>query len=105
MGATGNKNQKKKKNGKTSQRTGTSKVQAPEKSKKRFSLIIFRDWCKACGICSAFCPKGVICKDDDAYPSILHPDKCSGCRFCELHCPDFAINVVEEGDEPPRNAS
>ena len=105
MGSTGKKSQQMEKKRKTSHSTGPSQSRAPKKSKKRFSLMIFRDWCKACGICSAFCPKGVIGKDDDASPLILLPDKCSGCRFCELHCPDFAINVLEKDDEPHGNAT
>ncbi|MBW2195549.1 MAG: 4Fe-4S binding protein [Deltaproteobacteria bacterium] len=57
--------------------------------------MIFRDWCKACGICSAFCPKNVISMDQTGAPVIEHPDDCIGCLFCELHCPDFAITIRE----------
>jgi 2-oxoglutarate ferredoxin oxidoreductase subunit delta len=64
--------------------------------KKTYTPRIFKDWCKSCGICVAFCPKGVIGKDETGAPEILHPDRCIGCRFCELHCPDFAISVREE---------
>ncbi|OEU83572.1 MAG: hypothetical protein BA865_09570 [Desulfobacterales bacterium S5133MH4] len=66
-----------------------------KKLKKLYDQIIFRDWCKACGICSAFCPKNVICRDETGAPVIERPDDCIGCRFCELHCPDFAITITE----------
>jgi len=66
-----------------------------ENSNNQYDQVIFRDWCKACGICSAFCPKGVIGRDETGAPVIEHPDACIGCRFCELHCPDFAITVKE----------
>ncbi|MGM0427930.1 MAG: 4Fe-4S dicluster domain-containing protein [Thermodesulfobacteriota bacterium] len=71
-------------------------VQAgPGKPRKYYDPIIFRDWCKACGICIAFCPKHVIGRSKDGKPVIERPDDCIGCRFCELHCPDFAITVKE----------
>lgn len=63
--------------------------------KKLFDQIIFQDWCKACGICMAFCPVQIINSDKHGKPEISDPDKCIGCRFCELHCPDFAITIVE----------
>ena len=76
----------------------------PEKEKKRqskerYEQIVFRDWCKSCGICSAFCPKKVIGRDERGAPVIENPDDCIGCRFCELHCPDFAITIRDrDGD-------
>ena len=75
-----------------SRKSGLSKSR---NSKKSYEQIFFRDWCKACGICSAFCPKGVIDLDDSGRPEIKNPDDCIGCRFCELHCPDFAVTVRE----------
>jgi 2-oxoglutarate ferredoxin oxidoreductase subunit delta len=66
-----------------------------KKTTQKFDQIIFRDWCKACGICSAFCPKNVIGRDASGAPVIERPDDCIGCRFCELHCPDFAITIRE----------
>jgi 2-oxoglutarate ferredoxin oxidoreductase subunit delta len=65
-------------------------------SGKTFTQILFRDWCKACGICSAFCPRHVIERDDAGKPVFAHPCRCIGCRFCEFHCPDFAITIAEE---------
>ena len=70
-----------------------------DKPKKHYSQLIFRDWCKSCGICIAFCPKKVIGRDENGAPVILRPDDCIGCRFCELHCPDFAITVTERDAE------
>ena len=105
MIATGKETQKKIKKCRTSNRPGSSGKKASAKANKRFSQIIFRDWCKACGICIAFCPNGVIGKDDDGGPLIIQPDACSGCRFCELHCPDFAITIVEHDNEPKRHTT
>lgn len=66
-----------------------------KKGLKLFSQTIFYDWCKACGICIAFCPKKVFDRDEEGKPVIERPDDCIGCRFCELHCPDFAITIKE----------
>ncbi|MDY6932839.1 MAG: 4Fe-4S binding protein [Spirochaetota bacterium] len=74
-------------------------------NKKRYLPKIFYDWCKACGICSEFCPKSVISRDGYSVPLIEHPDNCVGCRFCELHCPDFAISIEELDDETEVNQS
>jgi 2-oxoglutarate ferredoxin oxidoreductase subunit delta len=83
-----------KKNKPLTQSTKSSRRQ-PKQEKKEYVHGIFRDWCKACGICSAFCPKGVISTDEAHVPIVEYPEKCIGCRFCELHCPDFAITIKE----------
>ena len=76
-----------------------------KKPKKEYTQTIFRDWCKACGICAAFCPKQVIGLRSDGKPVIERPDDCIGCRFCELHCPDFAISVRERRADTERHSS
>jgi 2-oxoglutarate ferredoxin oxidoreductase subunit delta len=70
-----------------------------KKVKKIYHQLIFRDWCKCCGICIAFCPKNVIIQDENGRPVVAHPDACIGCRFCELHCPDFAITIEGNGTQ------
>ncbi len=76
-----------------------SSADKDKKEKKYYDQLIFRAWCKSCGICAAFCPKNVIGRNDAGEPVIERPDDCIGCRFCEVHCPDFAITVVERGEE------
>jgi 2-oxoglutarate ferredoxin oxidoreductase subunit delta len=71
------------------------KKKLEKNGKKHFVQKIFADWCKACGICIAFCPEQVFEKNDIGRPVILNPDACTGCRFCEYHCPDFAISIQE----------
>ncbi len=68
---------------------------AEEKPHKEYEIDIFRDWCKSCGICAAFCPQKCISLDADGAPVVEASEKCTGCRWCELHCPDFAICVKE----------
>jgi 2-oxoglutarate ferredoxin oxidoreductase subunit delta len=69
----------------------------PEQKKKELPKIdIFSAWCKACGICVAFCPTGVLDKDEAGYPYVKDIEKCINCGWCEIRCPDFAI-TVEKG--------
>jgi 2-oxoglutarate ferredoxin oxidoreductase subunit delta len=64
--------------------------------KKRYEIDVFRAWCKCCGICAAFCPRGCIRLDELGAPTGVDSDRCTGCGWCELHCPDFAISVQEK---------
>lgn len=56
--------------------------------------------CKACDICVAVCPAGVLSMKYaesstlGAMISVDHPESCIGCNDCELNCPDFAIFVA-----------
>ncbi|RUM89352.1 MAG: 2-ketoglutarate ferredoxin oxidoreductase subunit delta [Thermodesulfatator sp.] len=58
------------------------------------TILINRQWCKRCGICSEFCPGQVLTTDEFGLPSVQHLHKCTGCRMCMLLCPDFAIEVI-----------
>ena len=70
--------------------------EAPEQGlKKEYVVDIFRDWCKGCGICAAFCPRGCIKMNEAGEPVVVDAKRCTGCGWCELHCPDFAICVKE----------
>jgi len=66
------------------------------KEKKLYTQKVFLDWCKACGICIAFCPKNVFERGNDGKPVIVAADACTGCNFCEQHCPDFAISIEQK---------
>lgn len=71
------------------------------KEKKAFEIDIFRGWCKACGICAAFCPRECIGQDENGAPVVADASRCSGCGWCELHCPDFAISVRPRQGKTP----
>ncbi len=75
--------------------------QAAEKPHIEYAINIFKDWCKSCGICAAFCPQKCISLDVNGAPVVENSEKCTGCRWCELHCPDFAICVRERQAPQP----
>lgn len=52
-------------------------------------------WCKGCGICTSFCPRGVLQKGKGGKPFVAAPDKCTACATCQILCPDLAITVIE----------
>ncbi len=52
-------------------------------------------WCKRCGNCVAFCPRGALARDQWGYPVLAKPERCTACGLCEMLCPDFAISVGE----------
>lgn len=89
--------------GKTLEHTKSTNENKKQNHKKQYTQTIFRDWCKACGICSAFCPRKVIGVDEGGGPEIVDPDSCIGCRFCELHCPDFAITIMDRDVKKEEN--
>jgi 2-oxoglutarate ferredoxin oxidoreductase subunit delta len=89
------------------------RIMAETKKKKETPKIdIFKAWCKACGICVAFCPTGALAKDEAGNPYVKDIEKCINCGWCEIRCPDFAITVesqskgkrieVKGGEEEPK---
>lgn len=61
----------------------------------KVSIHIYTKWCKHCGICIVFCPKGVFTTGKDGIPIVAHQEKCINCGLCAMLCPDFAISGVE----------
>ncbi len=92
--------EKKGESGGSGRRTGSEKKTTGKenggpssKTKRSYHIDIFKGWCKACGICAAFCPRDCIRQDEEGAPIVEQPERCTGCGWCELHCPDFAISV------------
>jgi 2-oxoglutarate ferredoxin oxidoreductase subunit delta len=72
----------------------------PKQKKTRPPKIdIYKAWCKGCGICVAFCPKGVLARDENGRPYVKNEEECRQCGLCELRCPDFAITVTGKKEE------
>lgn len=53
-------------------------------------------WCKGCGICVTFCPKGVLELDEMGKAFAARIQECLCCKLCEFRCPDLAIEVTTE---------
>jgi 2-oxoglutarate ferredoxin oxidoreductase subunit delta len=76
---------------------------ADKKKKKEMPKIdIYKAWCKACGICVAFCPTGALAKDEAGNPYVKDIGQCINCGWCEIRCPDFAITVETKPEEKKR---
>lgn len=60
-------------------------------------IVINEKWCKGCGICATFCPKGVLAVD--AKVKVVNKDDCIFCGQCEQRCPDYAISIEAVKDE------
>jgi 2-oxoglutarate ferredoxin oxidoreductase subunit delta len=58
-------------------------------------------WCKACGICVAFCQPQTLRAGPGGVPLVVDLEACTLCMLCELRCPDFAIVVEEQRQEVP----
>ncbi len=63
------------------------------------AVNITASWCKGCGICVAFCPKGALSLVKDK--AVHDAEKCIVCGMCELYCPDLAIDV-DKSQKPQR---
>ncbi len=59
-----------------------------------YQIRLYRELCKACGLCIAWCPQKVLVPDAEAYPVAERLADCVNCKACERHCPDFAIEVI-----------
>lgn len=58
-------------------------------------LVINPVWCKACGICVAFCPKKAL-KLVQGTAVLTLESACVLCGICESRCPDYAIYIKSE---------
>lgn len=68
----------------------------------RARVIINREFCKGCALCTYACPKKILVISSDFnsrgyYPvTVQDAEKCIGCGFCAQVCPDIAITVYRE---------
>jgi len=73
------------------------KKQGLKEGDRRGSIRIVFDGqaCNGCGICTEFCARGVLARDDSGRPEVVRIDRCTECRMCELLCPEVAITVLK----------
>jgi 2-oxoglutarate ferredoxin oxidoreductase subunit delta len=62
---------------------------------KQKGPVVKAEWCKGCGICAAFCPKGVLAMEGNKI-KVVDRDACIECKLCEMRCPDYAIYLEED---------
>ncbi len=60
-----------------------------------FSQVIYRSWCKACGLCIAFCPTNIYGREEAGRPVAENPDACIGCRLFAGHPITPASEIME----------
>jgi 2-oxoglutarate ferredoxin oxidoreductase subunit delta len=90
------KRQRKTKSAKATKKQKAKPSVKEKEPKEKFEVEFYRDWCKGCGICAAFCPAGALSLNDIGEPEIVKPELCTGCTWCEIRCPDFAVQVKEK---------
>jgi len=63
-------------------------------------IIIDEKYCKGCGLCVVFCPKGALVMSHGLSKRGVNPatqvegKQCSGCLNCAVMCPDAAIEII-----------
>ena len=58
---------------------------------RTFRPVIDPEQCNKCGLCSLYCPEGVISEDLK-----IDYDFCKGCGICAEECPKKAIRMERE---------
>ena len=72
-----------------------------KKAPENTPVWVMENRCKACDLCVAYCPAGVLVMVPEvktivgSIVKVAYPDSCIGCGDCELECPDFAIWVAD----------
>ncbi|MEA4882526.1 MAG: 4Fe-4S binding protein [Clostridia bacterium] len=64
-------------------------------------VVVRTEWCKACGICIAMCPKKVLEAGPGGKAVVARPEDCIKCEMCEIMCPDLAVRVVASRSRGP----
>jgi len=60
-------------------------------------VIIKKDECIHCGLCTAVCFPGALEVDRNSWKLIFNPEKCIACELCIQACPLRLINVCFVG--------
>ncbi len=71
-------------------------------AKIKGTLIIDKERCKGCGVCTTACPFTVLSLSSEVngkgYPFaiMVKADQCTGCASCAIICPDNCITVYRQ---------
>jgi 2-oxoglutarate ferredoxin oxidoreductase subunit delta len=75
-------------------------TETSDQQQTQSKVSFYPAWCKRCGNCVAFCPRGALAADEWGHPFLARPERCTACHLCEMLCPDFAISVGEPAAAP-----
>lgn len=78
----------------------SEKTRGAEAVSSQKELVLNLAWCKGCGICAAFCPKGAL-ELRDGKAALAENAQCVLCGQCELRCSglrDLLKNEAEGGE-------
>jgi len=56
-------------------------------------VVIDKDKCVDCGVCTSMCPANALKLDEETYKLTIDYDECVVCGFCEDVCPVGAITI------------
>ncbi|MBW1851337.1 MAG: 4Fe-4S binding protein [Deltaproteobacteria bacterium] len=60
-------------------------------------IMVDKELCIGCGICSEMCPEDVLeIDEDEEVCKVVNPDDCVECKACEVNCEYGAIKCLEE---------
>ena len=62
------------------------------------SIMIDKQKCKGCGLCTEVCPGSLIYQGDDKKAYIRYPKDCWGCASCIKECHFGAIGLFLDAD-------
>ena len=68
-------------------------------------VLIDKDRCKGCELCTHSCPQQILgmSRDFNAkgyfYAQVQDQPRCIGCRLCAVTCPDLAVEVGVNGTQ------
>jgi 2-oxoglutarate ferredoxin oxidoreductase subunit delta len=80
----------------------TLAVRSSDRRKRRGSVVVDQERCKACELCIAVCPEGAlellsVLNSFGYHPvSMKQENSCTGCALCAQVCPDVALEVYRE---------
>ena len=64
-------------------------------------VVVDRELCKACELCTGVCPKKILALSPELNSKGNHfihqtdESACIGCKLCAIMCPDLAISVFK----------
>ncbi len=66
------------------------------------AIVVDKDKCKGCEVCTEACPTDVIGMTQEVnrkgyrFAFMKNPDACTGCMNCAIVCPDGVITVYRK---------